>query len=105
MGSVKKLKRTQNRRHDVGRMSLISLFKRKEAAAVMVAVPLLWLLAASFMSSSGRAKTEGTNEPVVMGYAVVESFPHDPLAFTQGLEFEQLCTDGQACTDTFWEST
>ncbi|KAF5832902.1 glutamine cyclotransferase family protein [Dunaliella salina] len=102
MGSVKKLKRVQNKGHNVGQMPLISPFRRKEAVAVMVAVPLLWLLLMSFMHSAGRAKAE---QPTVMGYAVVESFPHDPLAFTQGLEFEQLCANGQACTDTLWEST
>ena len=46
------------------------------------------------------------DKPLVYGHRVVQAYPHDPAAFTQGLEFEHRCTEGgQACKDILWEST
>ena len=38
-------------------------------------------------------------------YKVVKEYPHDPDAFTQGLEFDRRCDSGNYCRDIFWEST
>ena len=47
--------------------------------------------------------------PRVFAYETLQEFPHDPTAFTQGLEFEKRCVAGEAgaqtCVDAFWEST
>lgn len=56
-----------------------------------------------------RSTTSG--QPDLYGYRVVREFPHQPDAFTQGLEFERRCeqtsADGKAgqCRDVLWEST
>ncbi len=34
----------------------------------------------------------------------MHTYPHDPNAFTQGLEYDTDCSDGP-CRDVFWEST
>ncbi|EFJ43996.1 hypothetical protein VOLCADRAFT_95857 [Volvox carteri f. nagariensis] len=37
---------------------------------------------------------------------VVADYPHDPKAFTQGLQFDRECDDdNKTCFDIFWEST
>lgn len=33
-----------------------------------------------------------------------QTYPHDPNAFTQGLEYDKVC-NGTSCQDIFWEST
>ena len=83
----------------------------------MVSVPFLaWILFSSLSSTTGsiskpqEALVSKKQGPVVMGYAVVASYPHDSRAFSQGLEYEQLCRPAeeereQGCTDTLWEST
>ncbi|KAK9807120.1 hypothetical protein WJX73_007187 [Symbiochloris irregularis] len=47
--------------------------------------------------------------PKVFVYETVKEYPHDPTAFTQGLEFEPRCTKDakgvETCVDAFWEST
>lgn len=47
--------------------------------------------------------------PRIYRYEVVESYPHDPGAFTQGLEYELVCTKAaggkEECTDQLLEST
>eukprot|EP00798_Chlamydomonas_sp_ICE-L_P008978 gene8978-16114_t len=35
-------------------------------------------------------------EPIRLGYTVVAEYPHDPKAFTQGIEFDRLCLYGQS---------
>lgn len=49
-------------------------------------------------------------EPELFTYRVVKEFPHDSGAFTQGLQFDRLCPQGEGvgsggCRDVFWEST
>ena len=34
----------------------------------------------------------------------MQTYPHDPNAFTQGLEYDKSC-NATACQDIFWEST
>eukprot|EP00879_Flechtneria_rotunda_P020820 GHRR01021918.1.p1 GENE.GHRR01021918.1~~GHRR01021918.1.p1 ORF type:complete len:259 (+),score=42.76 GHRR01021918.1:662-1438(+) len=44
--------------------------------------------------------------PELYGYKVVAEYPHDPNAFTQGLQFDTVCTTaGGDCREVFWEST
>ena len=49
--------------------------------------------------------------PRVYAYEVVNEFPHDPKAFTQGLEHEYKCVKSPTghpipeCSDILWEST
>ncbi|GIL83675.1 hypothetical protein Vretimale_10360 [Volvox reticuliferus] len=44
--------------------------------------------------------------PSLWTYEVVAEYPHDPRAFTQGLQFDRACDDGnKTCFDVFWEST
>eukprot|EP00208_Stichococcus_sp_RCC1054_P005758 CAMPEP_0206141564 /NCGR_PEP_ID=MMETSP1473-20131121/13375_1 /ASSEMBLY_ACC=CAM_ASM_001109 /TAXON_ID=1461547 /ORGANISM="Stichococcus sp, Strain RCC1054" /LENGTH=324 /DNA_ID=CAMNT_0053536179 /DNA_START=227 /DNA_END=1201 /DNA_ORIENTATION=+ len=54
------------------------------------------------------AKGRGEN-PKLYSYTVVATFPHDPQAFTQGLEFDQTCSKvpggKKECHDILWEST
>lgn len=49
-------------------------------------------------------------DPTIYQYEVVESYPHDPDAFTQGLQYDQECKTEpgrtkETCTDILWEST
>lgn len=50
-----------------------------------------------------------TGQPNLFTYNVVAEYPHDPEAFTQGLEFERRCKDkpspASACRNILWEST
>ncbi|WIA30614.1 hypothetical protein OEZ86_000694 [Tetradesmus obliquus] len=46
--------------------------------------------------------------PDFYGYEVVAEYAHDPYAFTQGLQFDNICErtgGGSACKEVFWEST
>lgn len=47
--------------------------------------------------------------PTILTYSKVAEYPHDPDAFTQGLEYDRSCkTDSSSvekCSDIFWEST
>lgn len=46
------------------------------------------------------------NQPQLFTYEVVAEFPHDPKAFTQGLEYYEWCTSqGGTCAQLFYEST
>jgi glutamine cyclotransferase len=47
----------------------------------------------------------GPGGPQLYGYKVVAEFPHDPRAFTQGLQYDAVCNSKGVCTDVFWEST
>ncbi|KAL3151763.1 hypothetical protein ABBQ38_012739 [Trebouxia sp. C0009 RCD-2024] len=40
----------------------------------------------------------------LLGYSIVQTYPHDPNAFTQGLEYDTIC-NSTSCQDIFWEST
>lgn len=50
--------------------------------------------------SSPPAGTPTLNGPQLYSYDIIETYPHDPNAFTQGLEYDKV--NGQ---DAFWEST
>ena len=44
--------------------------------------------------------------PRLQSYQITKIYPHDPDAFTQGLEYDQLCNNATGdCTDALWEST
>ena len=45
-----------------------------------------------------------SDAPAVYTYTLVAEFPHDPQAFTQGLQFDRACGGG-SCRDVLWEST
>ena len=60
----------------------------------------------------GRAVLEPASSalfPKIYAYETVREYPHDPTAFTQGLEYQKLCikraTGAPNCSDAFWEST
>jgi len=85
---------------------LRQLLERKEVGVMLVATPLLWISLHGLLGPSGAAEQQ-IRGPEVQGYSIVNSFPHDPQAFTQGLHFEQYCSeaDEKSCRDTLWEST
>lgn len=87
-----------------------------------MAVTLLWLrlpgrggggaAAGAAGGGGGAAKRRAAAEeeagagPELLTYRIVRELPHDPEAFTQGLQYDVACTaDGSNCTDIFWEST
>ena len=45
------------------------------------------------------------SQPRLYSFSIKATYPHDPSAFTQGLEFDKLCVTPDNCTDVFWEST
>lgn len=44
------------------------------------------------------------NTTSLLGYSITQIYPHDPNAFTQGLEYDKIC-NATGCQDIFWEST
>ena len=44
---------------------------------------------------------------VKLALCALQTYPHDPNAFTQGLEYDQICDSASpaSCQDIFWEST
>ena len=63
------------------------------------------LLLAYALTSAYRPKSVQLR---LYNYEVVKEYPHDPAAFTQGLEFDRNCSSGGSqanCTDVLWEST
>ena len=60
----------------------------------------------SSSSGGGDRSQDGQAGPELLTYKVVNEFPHDPEAFTQGLQFDRACEgDGSSCKDVLWEST
>lgn len=53
----------------------------------------------------GNIRSEITSS--LSNYSIIQTYPHDPNAFTQGLEYDRICnsTDASSCQDIFWEST
>lgn len=46
------------------------------------------------------------SQPRLQSYQITNAFPHDPEAFTQGLEYDEICDESsENCTDVLWEST
>ena len=46
------------------------------------------------------------SQPRLQTYHIARVLPHDPDAFTQGLEFDKICDNSTGdCKDVFWEST
>ena len=58
------------------------------------------LTATAFAQIAGSRK-----QPRLHSYDIKAVYPHNPNAFTQGLEFEKLCNPPGNCTDVLWEST
>lgn len=57
---------------------------------------------------SGAGGGAPVGGPRLYGYKVAATFPHDPQAFTQGLEYDRVCSGAageEQCDDVFWEST
>ena len=50
--------------------------------------------------SEAPASASPSAGPQLYSYDIVETYPHDPNAFTQGLDYDKV--DG---ADVFWEST
>jgi len=71
------------------------------------------MLLLSFSSSERKftgvqiQRFEEQRIPRVYGYEIIESYEHDKQAFTQGLQFEEYCSNESPfnCTDVFLEST
>lgn len=63
--------------------------------------------AASQAAAGGGVKVAAAGAaPALFTYRIVKELPHDPAAFTQGLQYDRRCADGpKNCTDVFWEST
>ena len=56
--------------------------------------------ASVFDSASAPGSTPASTGPELYSYDVIETYDHDPNAFTQGLDYDNI--NGQ---DAFWEST
>ncbi len=65
---------------------------------VQILVLLAFLVAPALLSA-------GTGHPKLYGYKIVRELPHDPKAFTQGLEFAGPCKSDPHCAGRLWEST
>ncbi len=50
--------------------------------------------------SEAPASASPSSGPQLYSYDIIETYPHDPNAFTQGLDYDKV--DG---ADAFWEST
>ena len=50
--------------------------------------------------SEAPASASPSSGPHIYSYDIIETYPHDPNAFTQGLDYDKV--DG---ADVFWEST
>ena len=50
--------------------------------------------------SSAASGSSSSSGPQLYSYDLIDTYPHDPDAFTQGLDYDKV--DGQ---DVFWEST
>lgn len=47
-----------------------------------------------------------TGQPTLFTYQIMAEHPHDSKAFTQGLEYDEVCDKpGGVCRQVFWEST
>eukprot|EP00884_Botryococcus_braunii_P017315 jgi/Botrbrau1/4267/Bobra.0390s0007.1 len=89
----------------------------EEYSLILVMASLGIFLVVMFVLWEVRQAQTGTSDlrynrpaaPSLYHATVVQSYPHDPTAFTQGLEYDLLCPQGpshpQTCTEVFWEST
>lgn len=55
-------------------------------------------------NTGSKSKKVDTGQPNLYTFEIVQEFPHDRTAYTQGLEFEEKC-DKNGCRDILWEST
>ncbi|DBA89734.1 hypothetical protein WJX79_003529 [Trebouxia sp. C0005] len=67
---------------------------------------LLGVLVLIAWVSTGKAETRIITSSL-SNYSIIQTYPHDPNAFTQGLEYDQICDSASpaSCQDVFWEST
>ena len=66
-------------------------------------------------TASGGAQQQQQQQrrrPQLFGFRILREYPHDPRAFTQGLEFDRHCDkkgggeqQRRACREVLWEST
>jgi glutamine cyclotransferase len=62
--------------------------------------------AAGTPGNTKAPKRVDTGQPTLFTYEIIAEFPHDKKAYTQGLQYEELCDDtGSNCREIFWEST
>eukprot|EP00887_Chlorella_sp_A99_P001214 scaffold14.g1214.t1 len=63
--------------------------------------------AAASAGSGGGQKGAAGQQPKLYTFRIVKELPHDPGAFTQGLQFDRLCEGGKGgrCREVLWEST
>jgi len=54
---------------------------------------------------TSRPKKANQGQPTLYTYAIRAEFPHDPSAFTQGLEYYENCEQGGPCKQVMFEST
>ncbi|KAK9837554.1 hypothetical protein WJX74_000046 [Apatococcus lobatus] len=66
--------------------------------AALICILLAFLVVPAVLSS-------GAGQPKLYGYKVIRELPHDPTAFTQGLEFAGSCQGDSKCKEKLWEST
>jgi glutamine cyclotransferase len=92
---------------------------RRARVAVLSSLLLVLLFAAGALATQRKAKQRRRQdieaghaperrhpEPELWTYSVVQEYPHDSAAFTQGLQYDQECNDAtKQCYPIFWEST
>jgi glutamine cyclotransferase len=61
---------------------------------------LTFPFASVFDTAPAPASTPASTGPELYSYDIIETYDHDPNAFTQGLDYDNI--NGQ---DVFWEST
>ena len=60
----------------------------------------------SSLSATAYAQITGSRKQTkVHSFEIKATYPHNPNAFTQGLEYEKICTSTDNCTEVLWEST
>lgn len=65
-----------------------------------------FLKAVGSLSATAFAQIASSRkQPRLHSYDIKAVYPHNPNAFTQGLEYEKLCFSAANCTDILWEST
>eukprot|EP00882_Tetradesmus_deserticola_P009255 GHRQ01009765.1.p1 GENE.GHRQ01009765.1~~GHRQ01009765.1.p1 ORF type:complete len:308 (+),score=81.53 GHRQ01009765.1:87-1010(+) len=77
-------------------------------ARASIIVWTAFLLLGSCQHCPAQSTEQQQHLPDFFGYEVVAEYAHDPSAFTQGLQFDTLCSSGggsSTCREVFWEST
>ncbi|CAD7697729.1 unnamed protein product [Ostreobium quekettii] len=79
---------------------------RKRVVRATVVVTSMVVMAAILMYGMGAVGFSLLQtQPQVYDFEVVNEYPHDPAAFTQGLLYDEECNSTGECKGIFWEST